>query len=397
MMRYTSRAIWSGLAVGYIGLVFFSAQTAQARPEYAQKEAKSCLYCHLSASPGLVDPVAGKQEPTTRNARGLYYAAHDHSFTGYVERKVMGAGAPPVFHFAWKLVLTDLPRRIAVDDVQGDGALRLVSLNEKPTDPNAGVLTVKKWDGKALATEFTADVQVAADKLAVGRFAGANRPAVILTTDAVWSWNGATYTRKPFAQPKNLLGSTRLKDGSERVLILNQIKDAQGEKMEVKAYRVDLNGQGDGLLSDPIAAPGSNQITWGDMHADPSLFNKMGMPPFLGVGGLIGLWDVRKFGKMFLYQAYVNQDLDVKPLPDDKGNPQFVVKSQSWNVTFRDTATQDPSAPAPGQLYFTPPLSGAVLDIATESLKAKNTPGLLILTSASKDGKGRSLYFFPLD
>lgn len=395
-VRSVSRLTWAALTAGYFAFVCFSARTAEARPEYAQKEAKACLYCHVSASPGLSDPASGKVEPTTRNARGIYYGEHDHSFTGYVERKVMGAAAPPVFHFGWKLVLTDLPRRIAVDQAVGEERPRLISLNEKPGDKNGAILTVKRWDGKALVTEFSQETSGASDKLAVGHFAGANRRAVILTEDAVWFPEGKLYVRKPFAHPMNLFGATRLKDGTERVLVTRTVKSGADEQIEVKAYRVDPTGKGDDLLIDPIAAPGSAQVLWGDMHADPTFFSKIGMPFGLGSGGLIGLWDVRKFGKMFLYQAKVNQDLDIKPTPDEKGNPQFVIRSQAWNVAFLDTAA-DPSQPAPGQLYYTPTLSGAICDIAIQSMKSKDIPGLLILTSASMDGKGRSLYFFPLD
>jgi hypothetical protein len=370
---------------------------ASAKPEYAQKEAKACQYCHMSASPGLIviDPETKERhvEPFTRNNRGLYYADHNHSFDGYVERKVMGAGAPPVFHFGWRETLLDAPRRVAVADVMGDGKSRFITLNDKPGDKTAAVLTVKHWGGKGFVTDFTAETPGPSDRLEVGRYAGADRPAVILTTQALWYWNGKTFVHLAAAQPLTLFGSTRLRDGSERVLIANSPTD-------VKAYEVDLKAQGADWLKNGVDTPGSNQVSWGDMHATGEVFDKIGIPTVLGQGGVIGLWDVRKFGKTFLYHARINQDFEVKTDPANKGKPQFEMKNQTWCVEFVDpneTGQSNARKSGPVALYFTPTLIGAIYDIATESAKGDGAPGLLILTSDSADGKGRSLYFFPLD
>lgn len=373
-----------------VALLLWGASGAKARPQYALKEGKACLYCHISASPGALDPMTKALQATTRNSRGLYYAAHNHTFDGYVERAVMGVSAPPVFHFAWKETLTDAPRRIGVGDLKDDGGTRFVTLNEKPGDKSASVLTIKRWDGKVFATEFTAEDPSPPDQLAVGRFAGPGGPVLVLTSRSVWYWNGKAYTHRSFASAADLLGGTRLKDGSERVLIANSPTD-------VKAYKIDPAGQGAGLLGNAIPAPESSQLIWGDMHASPDFFDKMGMPPTLAMGGLIGLWDVRKFGKMFLYQAKINQDIDVQNDPSNPNKPKFVLKSQSWNVAFLDTAAPAAGAPNGGQLYNTPTLAGAVYDIAIANPKDGKQAGLLILTSDSPDGKGRSLYFFPLD
>ena len=62
-----------------------------------------------------------------------------------------------------------------------------------------------------------------------------------------------------------------------------------------------------------------------------------------------------------------------------------------------DTSQVGNKRTGPVGLYFTPALAGTVYDIATESAKGDGTPGLLILTGNSGDGKGRSLYFYPLD
>jgi hypothetical protein len=57
-----------------VPLILFFVVSASARPEYADRERKDCVYCHL-------DPRGGGE----RNERGLYYAAHGHSLAGWVE------------------------------------------------------------------------------------------------------------------------------------------------------------------------------------------------------------------------------------------------------------------------------------------------------------------------
>jgi hypothetical protein len=369
---------------------------ASATAAYASKESKACLYCHVSASPRLIttDPETKERkiEPSTLNARGIYYSEHNHTFDGYMERKVMGATAPPVFHFGWRETLTDSPRRIAVADVVGDHKPRLITLNEKADDKTSSVLTVKRWDGKAFVTEFSAETHGPADRLEVGKFAGSDRPAVIVTSDALWFWNGKSYVHLPSIRPLPLFGLTRLRDGSEKVLIANSPAD-------VRAYEVDVKASDGEWLKNGVATPNSAQVAWGDMHATADFFDKINMPFVLSQGGLIGVWDVRKFGKTFLYHARINQDFDVKDDGTDKAKPEFVLKSQSWCVEFVDPAdlSQVGAKRGPVGLYFTPALLGSIYDIATESAKGDGTPGLLILTSDSGDGKGRSLYFYPLD
>lgn len=49
---------------------------AWALPKYAQKENKPCGYCHVKPGGG-----------GARNARGVWYAAHGHSFRGYAPAK----------------------------------------------------------------------------------------------------------------------------------------------------------------------------------------------------------------------------------------------------------------------------------------------------------------------
>jgi hypothetical protein len=50
------------------------------KPEYAKKEKKTCTFCH-----GKVEAKEGMVKNLTD--AGKYYAAHDHSLDGYIEKK----------------------------------------------------------------------------------------------------------------------------------------------------------------------------------------------------------------------------------------------------------------------------------------------------------------------
>ena len=364
-------------------LLFMVKTPAFARPEYAAKEQKACQYCHISLSPGFRDPMTGKREPTSRNGRGAYYGDHDHSFQGYQEVVVMGKQSPPIFHYAWKFVFTDLPRRTSVADVTGSGHPQLITLNERPGKPEQSILSIKKWTGKDFELISAKDVSSSPDKLAVGRFAGKDHAAVIITPDALWYWKGSALVRKPASKTLALLGSTRLKDGEERVLLL--------ENSAVRAYRVSLTADTNWLI-DGIPSPASDQVVWGDMHAKPEELTGMGMPPPLSTGGLIGLWDARKFGKLFIYDAFTDNDVDLKINPKDPNHPDLVLTSRSCYVHFRDPKDQTYKV-----LWTTPRMRGVVYDIGLENPQGDGAVGLMVLISESKDGKGRTLYFFALD
>ncbi len=378
-----------GKGVGGLGSIFiltllFGVSTpAFARPEYAAKEQKACQYCHTSLSPGFQDPATGKRETTFRNGRGIYFGDHNHSFAGYQEVIVMGKQSPPIFHYTWKYVFTDLPRRAAVADVIGSGKPQLISLNEQAGKPGQSTLNIKKWNGKDFELVFSKVLNAGSDKVAVGKFAGKEHPAVIVTPDALWHWNGSTLVRKPTAKVLNIIGSTHLRTGEERVLLL--------EGNAIKAYRIALDTETNWLV-DGIPSPPSDQVAWGDMHAKPEELAGMGMPPPLSTGGLIGLWDARKFGKLFIYDAFTDNDLDLKINPKDPNHPDFVLTSRSCYVHFRDPKDQTYKV-----LWTTPRMRGIVYDIGLENPTGDSAAGLMILISESKDGKGRTLYFFALD
>lgn len=361
----------------------------QARPEYARKESRPCQYCHLSSSPDLLDPATGKREPTTRSHRGVYYETHNHTLVGYVEPAARPTRLDPfpVFRLQWSAILEDQPRRIGIADVRGDGTVRFITLNEKNEkgeNKESTVLAVRKWDGKTFVTEFSAETQSPPDRLATGKFIGPDRPAVIVTADALWHWNGSAFVRKPAVRKLAILGTTRSKTGEERILI------AFG-KDEAKAYRVDPDAPGDWLV-DGVSSPPSSQVSWGDLHGTLESLNDMGVPPALANGGLVGLWVVPKFTRLYLYYAKANVDADVQEDAQDKKKQTIVVRRRYSYVTFRD-----PSQANGQELWSTPKLPGHVLDVAAANARGDGKPGLTVLTTEAPGGKGRCLYFFALE
>lgn len=383
-MHMQCKSIMSALATLLLSLTVVSG--AFARPEYARKEGVACQHCHISGSPGQLDRFTGQRNTTMRNERGLYYGSHNHSFAGYVESggtKTMR----PTFRYAWKEEFKSLTRRIAVGDVTGDGKPRLITLNEKQGDKATSTLEVKRWDGKAFVDEFTGDVRTTADRLAVGKFGGADRPAVILTADALWTWNGTTFTRHAAANPMAIVGSTRLQDGSERVLLAPASNNVQ-------AYRVNLTSvKQDDWLVDPIPAPTPPKNVWGDMHAPREFLSAMRVPDQLGAGGLYGIWYIKQANVYYLYQ--LDRDTSIGPDPQNPGKPK-ITYTNTYFVTFRETKTGE-------TMWTSPKLPGEGLDLIIDDPKGGGKPGLLVLfngttpVNATTPGKGRTLAFFVME
>src|SRR5947209_3284282 len=125
----------------FIGAILLvSSAHAFARPIYALKEKKPCVYCHVNPKGGGV-----------RNPRGIYYLEHGRSFKGFDEEKVMAQYKPKLLHRAWSETLPKTVRKIGVGDTAGDGAMRLVLLSEG-TARDSRVLSVRKWDNNAWKT-----------------------------------------------------------------------------------------------------------------------------------------------------------------------------------------------------------------------------------------------------
>lgn len=370
------------LLLGGIALIPTSQHpSAKATVEYARKENKPCSYCHVSAAPGIVDPSTGKLNPVDCNERGFYYETHNHSFAGYVENVSVNSKAlTSPFTFGWALKLPVAAQRLAVADVKGDGRLRLVTLSAGAA-PSQATLTLWMWDKDQFTKEDSLNISADPTFLQVGRFAGPSGPMLLVTAEGVRWWNGKQFAFLPAPAGFQLIGAVQRKNGEERLL-------ACLNGAELQAYHVDLNAQGSSWLTDPQTPPQGHEVEWAEMHASPSTLEKIGVPPVLSLGGMLGLWDILPQNRLYLYLPKVNPDIDTVPDPKNPGKTRFVLKSQTWCVGMLDASDANSS-------FFTPPLAGPVHDIVRESPKENNSPGLLVLTALSTPNES-GLYFFPL-
>ena len=369
-------------AAAFLAVCF--GRQARATVQMAESERRACQYCHLNGSPGSVDATLARQSAAL-NARGLYYAKHEYSFKDYVEPTASAAAPTALFRSITRDTLPGNTRRVAVADVKGDRTPRLITLDEKPDTRDSSVLTIKRWDGKAFVTEFSADTPGTPDQLAVGRFT-LDSKTVILTSRAAWYWNGKTYTSKPSPQPINLIGTLRSRIGSGDSVLAT---DAGGDLWE---YRVSIGAGGDVLTGGhPLKQLTGGDVSRMDMHGSQEFFAKIQLQSAFTQGGILGLMTGGKSGRQLLYHAELDQDIDIKN-PVGNGKAQFVLKSQGWKV-----GVDDPRQPTLANHFYTPRLAGDIYDVATESAHGDGATGLLILTSATPDGKGRSLYFFALN
>ena len=363
-------------------LSFFAPKIAMARPEYAEKEGRACQYCHNNSNPGKIDASTGKRFSTERNEHGIYYGSHNHTFAGFVEKSVVSAKAPQLT-YEWREEFTDSPRRAVVADITGDGSLRLVSLHQKPDDKNAAILKIRQWDGKKFVVEFETDVKGSPNRLAAGKFGGKNRPCQIVTEDALWVWNGKSYTRRGSSKRLPIFGITRQRDGSER-LLLAESPD------KVTSWTVNSEAAGD-WLSNPTDPPASKEVVWRDMHADSDFFEKMGFPADMSLGSAMGLWTLPKINKLYLYQIKAQKDFDLIKNPDNSGKPTLVYKGiKGYSVTIRNIESGIES-------WGTPQIPGTAFDVALDDPKNGGKPGIVTLFGGITPDKPCVLYFFKFD
>ena len=381
------RVLWRASAKRWLPLVLpafclIASQKARATAEYARTEAKSCQYCHESGGPGFVDPKTNVKQPSTLNSRGIYYAGHSHTFAGYKEPASTVQKSGNILRFAWREELTDLPRRIAVADIKGDGIPRLITLNDVPDHKDRSILMVKRWieGAKGFATEISVEIASPPNLLEVGRFAGKDQPTVILTRDDAWYWDGKTLVRKSSSRSLPLLGVSMARDGAERVLVAENGTGA-------KAFRVNLRAQAGGLLTDGVETPHGKQVLWGDMHGETALLDKMGVPETITGGGMFGLWTTPKIASLVLYYPKNERDFDVSNDPEHNNRPKFLYKGDPFSTVLLTGGSGE-------DLWSSPRLRGNTLDIAVTDAKTAGSPGILVLTSLSQSGIGRTLYFF---
>ncbi len=346
---------------------------AYAKPEYARAINKPCNFCHVSGSPGAFDSIIKQVQATTRNNRGMYYETHNHSFEGYkvthlpIERLLS--------KFVWGEEYDDLPRRIAVGDVKGDGVSRFITLHETP-EGKGSVLKVRRWDGKSYVTELEEKSESSPEKLQVGKFAGASASAIIVTDRTLWAWNGKSFTRKTLSTPRVLLGAAHFKSKDERVLIA----DAPAS---IRAYHINPNAAGDWLV-DPIPAPNaSKDVLWLAMHGNQETLVQTGMDEMIADGGVLGFWGAFQSDKPYIYYVKIDRDADV-----DKQTKKIVVKRESFYVVMLNTRGIE--------VWASVRLDMRPLDVIIDNTRGDGKQGVVILLKEAAKGKPRQMGFYEL-
>ncbi|HZT40572.1 MAG TPA: hypothetical protein VFA07_00200 [Chthonomonadaceae bacterium] len=336
------------IAMSLIGLSLL-AGSAEAKPEYAAKEGKPCSYCH-------VNPAGGGP----RNARGIYYAMHDHSFAGYDEARVMGQ---PHFTSAWKITVPSGTRRIAIADVVGDKQLRLLALGEDNT------LTINRVTRDGLQKEALIDLGADAAHFAVGRFAK-DRPALIAVPGAIFYKEGDKYTRKDTPGLKAIDGSARFVNNTESLLVF--------ENGSPKTWTLDLSAADPLVPGKPLVNPQDsagvlrNEI----LHASPEKLTTLGIPEPAAKSGVVGGFDPREDGRFYLFAPVVEA-----------------------NGTYLEIVNKDAlSGGDPSPVWKSDRIDGKALDVAIgrDPRDGKQT-GLFVLQATGDGGKDRVITFYALD
>ena len=272
----------------------------------------------------------------------------------------------PYFHPGWKEEITESARRVAVADVTGDGKPRLILLIEKPQQRGLATLKIKKWDGSQFVAEFTGDVQANPYGLEVGKFAGKDKPAQIVTADALWSWDGKTYVRKPARKELSLFGTAKMKSGDERLILWETAT-------QFKSYLVKADS--DDWLTDRAESPSALDVEWEAMHSTPEFLRKMGIPSFLVAGGFLTLWDTNRASVPYLYYC------------------RYVGDAGAAKTSF--VGMRDATETGGTEAWTSPKIAGEVIDIAITDPRGSGRQGILVLSLGSASpGKPATLTYF---
>ena len=333
---------------------------ATALPAYSTKEGKPCGYCHVNAN-----GTGGV------NARGKYYASHNHSLAGYTEDS---AGTPdkpkktgpPAYVSLWKMEMVPGVTRVASAILTDDKKPRLLVLDA------SNKLAIKDVTGKDPAKDEEIDLGSTGQRLAVGRFA-AGKPAVVAVPGAIWYRDGDKYANKKVPKLTDVNGSVRYLDGAEAIFHL--------DGSERHAWSVDLSKDGDAMLSETkeLVMPEDSAGIYQNvaLRAGDDLLSLLGLPEPARKAGVIGLIDPREAKKMYAWAP--------------------IITDSASEVIMVDVASLADAANAKA-VWRSPKTPGRLVDVfAGPDPKGGKAPGILVLTATGADGKGRSLEFFALD
>lgn len=356
-MRLVIRAAFLSAAM------MIAATAARAKPEYARKERKACVYCH-------VRPLGGGP----RNPRGVYYEMHNRSFEGYDEAKVMGTrpgrkAGEPSYRSAWKVELSAGTRRIAVADLFGDKRPRLLALRE---GSKLAVIGGISESASKLETEL--DLGNNADRFVAGSFAH-GRPAVIVAPRVVYFIDGGKFVMKAIPDLADITGFVRFKDGREGFFVYRSAGGAP------ESWEIDLNAEnvlkrGRDMPTLEQGASAYNEIT---ARFTAETAEEMNLPQEIQRAGVLGLIDPRGDGKWFVWVPVQSED------------------GSYLMLTTMDSIGSDAAGDIK-PVWKSPKLSGKLID-AVPGRNARNPKeqGLYVLQATGAEQNGRLLEFFVVE
>lgn len=276
-------------------------------------------------------------------------------------------GGAPAFKPVWKMDLPAGTQRVAVADVTADKLPRLLVLNAE------GTLAVQKLSAEGAKEEATIPLGAGAGRFTVGHFSKGG-PAQIVVPDAVFYREGETFRKKAISGLGDLRGSVRFADGTESLFVFRQ----DGPPM---THGLDLNAEKPVMMGRDLPEP---KPEGGDLkelipHFDSDMFENAPFPEAAKKGSLARLFVPRADGKLYGLLSWQATDGSYVVLVG--GNDLF----------------PDPN-PDMKPLWKSPKLAGKVLDIALgPDPKGGAASGMLVLTQAGDDGKGRRVEFFALE
>lgn len=280
------------------------------------------------------------------------------------EGKKSGA---PSYRSAWTMELPSGARRVAVADVTADKRPRLLVLDGE------GTLSIRKLSREGATEEAKVALGAGAERFVVGRF-DRGGPAQIVVPNAVFHREGESYRKKAIPDLPEVHGSVRFADGSEEIISTVGDGPPISHALDLGAEKLLKPGR---ELAEPTPEGGTyREIV---LHLSAEMFEAEPFPVEVKRGSLARLFVPRSGGR--LYGVFSWQATD------------------GSHVAVVDSADLFPDAKADMKpLWKSPKLSGKVLDIALgPDPRGGAQPGLLVLTAAGDDGKGRRVEFFALE
>lgn len=278
-----------------------------------------------------------------------------------------GKSGPPAFKPAWKMDLPAGTQRVAVADVTGDKLPRLLVLNAE------GTLAVRKLSAEGSKEEATLTLGPGAERFVVGHFAR-GKPAQIVVPQAVFYREGDAYRKKALPDLTEVTGSVRFADGTETIFSMAPESPPESFALDLAAEMPVRPGR---ALPQPEAEGTDLREIVAFFPAE--MFERESFPAEIKSGRLVRLFV--PYSDKKLYGVFSWQAADGSHVAVVGGGDLF-------------------PEPAAGMkpLWKSPKLPGKVLDIALGA-DPKNgmQTGMLVLTQAGEDGKGRSLEFFALE